>query len=450
MHNREFFPVRGVIEGYYGTPWTNAERLDMIRFLGRHGFNTYYYSPKDDPYLRERWQEPHPPEALEQMEGWMACARESGVRFVYCLSPGLNMEYADDSHVSRLLAKYRSMYERGVRHFALLFDDIPLALMHPADVSRYRTLAQAHAEVVLKLHEVIDGWEERVELTVCPTQYHGMGDEPYITELGQRLPESIDLFWTGRFVCSPFLPEADARFFAERTGHKPLIWDNYPVNDLAMADELHIGPLRHRDPGLWRHVAGYVANPMARAESSKIPLLTAAAYLRDPEGYDPALAWAKAVEEVAGPEDAAAVLRFADNVQGSFLNETESPALLEAFLQFRFQFLYGDRQAGLRMLGRLFADMEETALHLMERMRNRKLAAEIGGWVEKYRHWAKVGQSVTAMIEAGTSGRTLTAAYHLFRLKRWMKRTERLPQKVCGNVMKLFVEAVLLELKLTR
>jgi len=217
-----------------------------------------------------------------------------------------------------------------------------------------------------------------------------------------------------------------------------------------MADELHIGPLRHRDPGLWRHVAGYVANPMARAESSKIPLLTAAAYLRDPEGYDPALAWAKAVEEVAGPEDAAAVLRFADNVQGSFLNETESPALLEAFLQFRFQFLYGDRQAGLRMLGRLFADMEETALHLMERMRNRKLAAEIGGWVEKYRHWAKVGQSVTAMIEAGTSGRTLTAAYHLFRLKRWMKRTERLPQKVCGNVMKLFVEAVLLELKQTR
>ncbi|TGV13625.1 beta-N-acetylglucosaminidase, partial [Mesorhizobium sp. M00.F.Ca.ET.186.01.1.1] len=39
------FAVRGVIEGFYGTPWTHAERLDMIDFLHRHDYNAYFYSP---------------------------------------------------------------------------------------------------------------------------------------------------------------------------------------------------------------------------------------------------------------------------------------------------------------------------------------------------------------------------------------------------------------------
>jgi len=52
------FANRGVIEGFYGPPWSHQDRLDMIRFMGRVGMNMYFYGPKDDPFHREKWREP--------------------------------------------------------------------------------------------------------------------------------------------------------------------------------------------------------------------------------------------------------------------------------------------------------------------------------------------------------------------------------------------------------
>ncbi|MDF2682927.1 MAG: beta-N-acetylglucosaminidase [Brevibacillus sp.] len=441
------FAVRGVIEGFYGTPWTHAERLDMIDFLSRHEYNTYFYSPKDDMYLREKWMEMHPEAASREINELICATQKGSVHFVYCLSPGLSMEYSNQEHSAQLLRKYRAMFDRGVRYFALLFDDIPMHLLHRADVKRYQHLADAHVDVTMRVWDEVRQWSDQVKLVICPTQYNGLGKEPYIQHLGLHLPEQIDLFWTGRFVCSPFLTDGDAERFQKYTRHKPLYWDNYPVNDLAMANELHIGPLRHRDPDLWSHSAGYVANAMSRPECSKIPLITTAAYLRDPLGYDPHTAWEKAVDEVVGSRDAAAFMRFADNVQSSFLNEMESPAMMEALLKFRFQFLQGDRHEAVSHLQTLFAEMEESAEQLLLGMTNQKLATECRPWLEKYRHWAKVGQSAVGLVEAGTSGRLTQAAFHLLKLKQWLKRTEKLPQKVCGQVMNIFVEAVLQEVR---
>lgn len=443
------FAVRGVIEGFYGTPWTHAERLDMINFLGRHEYNAYFYSPKDDLYLREKWMDQHPDRAMREIQELIEASRKSGLQFVYCLSPGLSMEYASESHIERLLVKYRAMYDRGVRFFSVLFDDIPMHLLFPADVQRFAHLAAAHVHTVLRVWEEMSGWDGEVRLVVCPTQYNGLGKEPYIQHLGRHLPKEIDLFWTGRFVCSPFLTDGDAKRFREHTGHKPLYWDNYPVNDLAMANELHIGPLRHRDPDLWSHSAGYVANAMSRPECSKIPLITTAAYLRDPLGYDPQTAWEAAVKEVAGPEDAEAFMRFADNVQSSFLNEVESPRMMEALLAFRFQFLQGDARLAVQQLQGLFLEMEQSAEQLLRGMSNQKLAQECRPWLEKYHHWAKVGWSAVGLVEAGTNGRLTQAAYYLLKMKQWLKRAEKLPQKVCGQVMNLFVEAVLQEVRKT-
>src|ERR1035441_5947264 len=33
------FPERGVVEGFYGTPWTHQDRIDILRFEGAHGMN---------------------------------------------------------------------------------------------------------------------------------------------------------------------------------------------------------------------------------------------------------------------------------------------------------------------------------------------------------------------------------------------------------------------------
>ena len=51
---------RGVIEGFYGNPWSHANRMSQLAFYGKHKMNVYVYGPKDDPYHHSRWYEPYP------------------------------------------------------------------------------------------------------------------------------------------------------------------------------------------------------------------------------------------------------------------------------------------------------------------------------------------------------------------------------------------------------
>ena len=177
------FTIRGVIEGFYGKPWSQEERLDMLRFLSRHGFNAYFYAPKDDPYLRERWQQPHPPMQLANIVRLAEAAQAGNLVFYYCLSPGLDMQYSNDEDFTILTEKYRQMFAAGIRHFGLFFDDIPMTLLHEGDQERFGSLAQAHVEVTLRLWALLRSWSEENRLVICPTTYNGLGNEPYIMEL---------------------------------------------------------------------------------------------------------------------------------------------------------------------------------------------------------------------------------------------------------------------------
>ena len=69
--------LRGVIEGYYGRPWTGDARRDVIRFLGAHRLTTFVYAPKNDDFHRTRWREPYPAAALTDLERTARTARRA-------------------------------------------------------------------------------------------------------------------------------------------------------------------------------------------------------------------------------------------------------------------------------------------------------------------------------------------------------------------------------------
>ena len=79
------FAVAGIIEGFYGKPWTHAQRLDMMEFIGRHDMNTFVYSPKDDRLLRRDWREPYAGDELSRLSELMAQCRKTSLDFVFCL-----------------------------------------------------------------------------------------------------------------------------------------------------------------------------------------------------------------------------------------------------------------------------------------------------------------------------------------------------------------------------
>lgn len=59
---------KGIIEGFYGIPWTFEERKSMIDFLGHIGLNQYIYAPKDDPYHNKKWREAYPDEDIAKIK----------------------------------------------------------------------------------------------------------------------------------------------------------------------------------------------------------------------------------------------------------------------------------------------------------------------------------------------------------------------------------------------
>ena len=215
------FDVRGVIEGFYGNPYTHEQRLELVDFLADRGMNTFVYGPKDDPLVRARWRDPYDGGALHRLAELVNRCRARDVQLMYCVSPGLSMRYSDPRDMDALVAKLASVADLGVDAFGLLLDDIPMELQHAEDRVAFSDLAEAHAAVIRTLADRLGPGRQ---LAVCPTVYWGRGDEACIARLGAAIPGDVDLFWTGRAICSPTLDLDDARRFENATGRaRPLL-----------------------------------------------------------------------------------------------------------------------------------------------------------------------------------------------------------------------------------
>lgn len=393
------FAIRGVIEGFYGHPWSHAQRLRLIDFLAARDMTTFVYSPKDDPLVRQAWRTPYASEALERLAELVARCHAGGMELAWCISPGLSMRYADATDRDALVAKVRAVAGLGVTRIGLLYDDIPVELQHPGDQAAFVDLAAAHVAVTRHVHAALP---EGIGLIVCPTRYWGRGTEPYLAALGQGLDPSIDLLWTGRAICSPTLDLDDAELFARTAQRPPTYWDNYPVNDVAMGYELHIGPYRGRDPQLWRSARGIVANGMELFEASLIPFATIADYLADPGGYDPEASWQRAMRDVVGAADLEAFALFADNVRSSCLAVEDAPLVSAALERAAFRLEQGDAAAAGADLGALADRLLAAADHLLRGpVHNAALREEVRPWLVAFELGAEAIRRIADLAAAG-------------------------------------------------
>ena len=394
------YRIRGVIEGFYGHPWTHEQRLGLIDFLAPRGLNVFAFSPKDDPSLRRHWRVPADALSQGRLAELVRRSRASGVELLWCISPGLSIRYSDADDVAVLLARVREATASGVTRIGLLLDDIPRELQHHEDRAAYDDLAAAHVALANRVRaDLPDG----VGLIVCPTDYWGTGTEPYLAALGLGLDPRIDLFWTGRAICSATLDLADAATFARTTKRPPTFWDNYPVNDVAMSYELHIGPYRGRDPHLWLAAGGIVANAMELFEASKIPLATIADYLRDPAGYESEASWQRAMRDVVGEADLESFSLFADNVRSSCLAADDAPIVGAALESALFHLDGDDEGAVATELDAIASRLAPAAAHWLHgRVANQALRDEIRPWLEAFELGA---QAIRRMADLAAAGR---------------------------------------------
>ncbi|GFU50204.1 protein O-GlcNAcase [Trichonephila clavipes] len=100
---REF--LCGVVEGFYGRPWTPEQRKDLFVKMKKLGLNAYMYAPKDDFKHRAYWRELYSVEEAEHLTTLVQSAAENDVKFFYALSPGLDITYSNPKEIHALKRK---------------------------------------------------------------------------------------------------------------------------------------------------------------------------------------------------------------------------------------------------------------------------------------------------------------------------------------------------------
>jgi hyaluronoglucosaminidase len=287
-----------------------AARRRLFAFGAARGMNTYLYAPKDDPYHRARWTEPYPRDAWRSLAGLIAAADRHRIDFVYGFHPGAGLRFGAAAPIRALLAKAARFRDAGVRTFAVLFDDIPSRLGHAADRRQFgNSLARAEGRWLAEIRARQPAAWRDVEWWLCPSYYSpdprlarmfGAFEPDFLETLADALPPDVACFWTGPAIVPARITLAHVRAIAGRLRHRLILWDNYPVNDLSMRDELHVGPLAGRDPRLPRAVYGYLNNPSLQPELGFVPLATCFDYAADPSAYRPETSWTRIVAERFG------------------------------------------------------------------------------------------------------------------------------------------------------
>jgi hyaluronoglucosaminidase len=261
----------GSIEGFFGRAWSMPARHAHIDFLAAQGGNSYVYAPKADALLRKRWAEQYDSAALEELRALAQHCGERGLDFGLGLSPYELYRHFDAAHEQLLIRKLEQLNSIGASTLCILFDDMQ------GDLAGL-------AERQVAIMDCVRRHSTATHLALCPTYYSsdpllaklfGSPPERYLEELGSLLPADIDIFWTGPKVISTDYPVEHLQQVAQQLRRKPLLWDNYPVNDAKrLTDFLHLLPFRRRCDELRTLCAGHLANPMNQAALSQLPLRT--------------------------------------------------------------------------------------------------------------------------------------------------------------------------------
>ena len=258
---------RGVIEGFYGNPWSHKDRLRQFDFYGQNKMNIYVYGPKDDPYHRARWREPYPEKESALLRELVEAAHRNKVQFVWAIHPRGDIKWNKTDSVN-VVQKLEKMYALGIRTFAVFFDDIR---GEGTKGDKQAGLLNYVTDEFVRKHKDVE------PLIMCPTQYNkAWSGGDYLTTLGSNMYPEVRIMWTGNSVVD-MIEKNDMEWINGKIQRKAFIWLNYPVNDYCQS-RLLMGKTYGNGLDIYDMVSGFCSNPMEYAEASKVSLYSIADY----------------------------------------------------------------------------------------------------------------------------------------------------------------------------
>ena len=318
---------RGVIEGYYGVPYSKEVTEDLFRFMARYKMNTYMYGAKSDPYHSRFWEKPYPTSITEKEKeiGYLSqdmlrsmtdVAHQCKVNFIWAIHPGQAFTDATKTDVlDKIMSKFTDMHKLGVRQFGVFVDDVGVPDDEPT--------LKLGADRLTQLQQLIDKkWNTKKANpadTVKPLHYvpqlyaYSWVSEAKAKKFFQSLratPSKVNIYITGRAVWTVPNSEDPAKV-SSWLGRDVAWWWNYPCNDNDMDklfmldtyrnfdDEAHID----RNATLEKDLKGVntlISNPMQQGEASKIALFSIGDYAWNRAAFDNERSWMASLRSVFG------------------------------------------------------------------------------------------------------------------------------------------------------
>lgn len=434
-------PYRGVVEGFYGKPWSHQARLRQLEFYGKNKMNVYIYGPKDDPYHRTpNWRKPYPEQEAAQMKELVQAAADNNVIFYWAIHPGQDIKWNNEDRDS-LLQKFEHMYQLGVRGFAVFFDDI----------SGEGTKADKQAELLNYIDDnFIQTKHDVAPLVMCPTEYNkswAKVEGGYLTTLGEKLNEDILVMWTGDKVVETIDMET-LDFVNPLIRRKAFIWWNFPVSDYVQP-HLLMGEVYGNGLDIKDDISAFVSNPMEYAEASKIAIQSIADYTWNMEQYDSHASWLQAIRDLM-PENAGYLKTFASHnsdlgPNGHNFQRMESEEIAPALDALVKEFAATgkkDEQAWSTVYQECNNIIEASDI-LLTTDENRPLVEEMTPWLYYFKLLGEYGCKVLETVEsrANNDEAAFKRAYtHAKALKKLMEITDassnrdhRQPGVKCGT-----------------
>ena len=279
--------IRGFIEGYYGIPWSNEDRMSLMEFGGEFKMTSYVFAPKDDPYHTSKWRELYPEEEIQAIAEMAELGNSVKCRFVWTAHPfmgGFNSGNVP-GEIAALLAKFDQLYDAGVRQFGVLGDDV----------------GALDKNVVIQVMNAVSEWAKAkgdvYDSVFCPAGYNHawQGNYSELNTYDAGFPEDVQIFWTGEAVCQPVEQKTLDHFRKQNatngTRRAPLFWLNWPVNDIN-GERLMMGKGSLLQTNInVEDLVGVVTNPMQEAEASKVALFAVADYAWNVADFDDDQSW---------------------------------------------------------------------------------------------------------------------------------------------------------------
>lgn len=307
MIKRRVSPQRiGIVEGFFSRPlamWTLEERLNTLKFCCANApnINAYFYCPKQDEFVTERWRDLYPPAELSELKSVITFCQEHEIKFIFGLNPELKSEELSSAEdlaawLSLVLHKLRQIMALGCDLVCLLFDDIPLAY---DVVDSSVDGAKEAAELMVKLvNEIFTTLSPELEgFYLCSPDYC-LQEETVVTRAQRRLNPGIKYIWTGNTIFAPTISNGDAIRAAElRENDSGLTWwVNYPVNDCEHnLGIFNLGGFVAPELEVLERLDAIFVNPM-RESAANLPFyITVSDYAGAPDSYQREVSWSKAL-----------------------------------------------------------------------------------------------------------------------------------------------------------